>query len=80
MPSPKRPYNPKKKLISELKKNKKNLYNLLKDIIENANLSSSNKLKNNAIKSITSIDDLIDIIQQSTISEIKEIAETALKK
>jgi translation elongation factor EF-G len=80
MPSPKRLYNPKEKLISELKKSRDNLYNILKDIIENVNLSSSNKLKSNAKKSINSIEDLIEIIQKSTISEIKEIAETALRK
>jgi len=77
MPSPKRPYNPKAKLISELKKNKINLYKLLKNIIENSN---SNQLQKNAKKSISSIEDLIDIIQESTVSEIKEIAKTALKK
>ena len=77
MPSPKRPYNPKAKLISELKKNKASLYKLLKNIIENSN---SNQLQRNAKKSISSIEDLIDIVQASTVSEIKEIARTALKK
>jgi len=77
MPSPKRPYNPKAKLISELKKNKTSLYKLLKNIIENSN---STQLQKNAKKSISSIEDLIDIVQSSTILEIKEIAKTALKK
>lgn len=77
MPSPKRPYNPKAKLISELKKNKTSLYKLLKNIIEN---STSSDLQKNASKSIESIDDLIEIVQSCTVSEIKEISKTALKK
>ena len=75
-PNPNRPRNYKKRLTDELKKNSKDLYETLKNIIDK---SDSSDLKINAENSINSIEELIRLINSSNREVIKKIVSNALR-